>query len=53
MRNMVFISVTHYSELHVPISSITIFVLCHVIVLMFYNVQTTSSTFVGKKKDAQ
>ena len=45
-------SVIHYLELHIPISFYShLYFFCQVKMLMFYNIQTTNSTFVGKKNE--
>ena len=47
-------SVTYYSKLHVPLSFIiSSIILYQVKMPVFYIVQTTNSTFVGKKRDIQ
>jgi len=47
-------SVTYCLELHVPIIFLLLmYFLNQVKMLMFYSVQTTNSTMVGKEKDAQ
>ena len=46
-------NVTYYSELHIPIYFSINVIIYQVKMLMLYDVQTTNSTFVGKKIGVQ